>query len=386
MNYKKKYLKYKLKYLTLKKLLSRQHKMKGGNILSNCTEFACSWGQEALDKICETGSEALDKISETGSEAIERCAAVIGLDKKKEVILDKHIERVKQEISKSEQIMNEINEVSGGDEQKRKDFNEVCQKLKENADNFEKMKHFETKYNKELDDDKKCTEDACKSAKEYYLTHHKNMKNHMHRVPQIHSYKPCGISFEEHQKKQKIMRELLPKLEEEKANILENAKKNTDYVNTIEKIDAYGQQVAAGLTLFGIDGVDTAATVSSVLKIGLIGDITEDNINEASKNYIGELNTNFINKIDTFVKNNPKPTEDELNVLLEDLNKTEKEIVDKSRSMTGHKSGEAIKEGLVDVGKNAIQDVIMNKVLGKNLSKKVSNVIEKANLLNEIYN
>ena len=43
--------------------------------------------------------------------------------------------------------------------------------------------------------------------------------------------------------------------------------------------------------------------------------------------------------------------------------------------MTGHKSGEAIKEGLVDVGKNAIFDVVMNKVLGENLGNKVSSLM-----------
>ena len=49
-----------------------------------------------------------------------------------------------------------------------------------------------------------------------------------------------------------------------------------------------------------------------------------------------------------------------------------------------------INQGLVNVGKNAIHDVIMNKVLGENLSKKVSNVIgnietkiDAATLLNE---
>jgi len=363
MNYKKKYLKYKLKYLTLKKLLSRQHQMKGG---FSCGDGVCgimSRCQKVIDNAVDTGCEWVDMITKDKVEMED-------IVKKQKKIGGGNFEdqnkRLLAELKNSENIENQ-----------QKQWNEMCDKMQKNANYFSSLEKLQEEQKKIEEDCTSQNDDICQKKNEQQEKineAHTNMRNHMKQVGN-YSYFPCGISFEEHEKKQKIMRNLLPKLKEDKANILNNGDINKKYLETIEKIDAYGQKVAAGLTLLGIDGVDTAATVSSVLKIALIGDITKDNINEASKNYIGELNTNFINKIDTFVKNNPKPTEEELNVLLKDLNETEQEIVDKSRSMTGHKSGEAIKEGLVDVGKNAIFDVVMNKVLGENLGNKVSSLM-----------
>ena len=495
MNYKKKYLKYKLKYLTLKKLLSRQHQMKGGevdtkklahdaeqcgyidwNFLNSelakeamdkrfskpfekmnkedceknttCKALNDDWmaaqkvmamakkktGQHSIfpcegsfnnkrtenlmkggfslpegcsidgvcgivsrckkgiDNVVDTASEVtkniVDKAVDTGCEWVDK----ITFDK---VEMEDIVKEQKKIITEnfedqSKRLLVELkNSTNIKDQEKQKQWNEMCDKMQKNANYFSSLEKLQEEQKNIEEDCKSEKDDICpaKTKQQEKINEARtNMRNHMKKVGN-YSYFPCGISFEEHQEKQKIIRELLPKLEKEKAKIFENAEANKQYVATVEKLNDYGQRIAAGLKLLGIDGTDTAATVSSVLTIALIGDITDDKIKKKEEKLINELNTNFINEIDTFVKNNHKPTEKEkeLNNFLQKLDSTEQEIVNKSRNMINPKEdvSKEINQGLVNVGKNAIHDVIMNKVLGENLSKKVSDVIGNLKELNE---
>ena len=312
MYYKKKYLKYKLKYLTLKKLLSRQHQMKGGEVDTEKLAIELNKKHSSTD---EYGS----------NNWIKQCGYRAANFQNAQVAKQAFDERF-----------------SGDYEALTK---EACE---ENTEC------------KKLNDKWMKAEDVKKKTKE--------------RTGQ-YSSDLCKGSFDDHVKEQLIKVSNMPDLEKKKSIMLDHTENNKTYVEAVKKTKEVVDSIGSVLEILGIDAAGFTEPITYGMEKALIGDMDTKNIESKSKEYLDEINKGFSEDITKFIEDNKgKPiTKQALDDFFEKLNQNEEIIVDKTKNMVSNTNTNK-KEVASNLGLTVMHDLILDKVLGKKLASKIGKV------------